>query len=81
MPLYEYQCRGCGNRFEALVRRETPPPCPECHGEDLERLLSMFAVSSESTKSQALKDGRQRSAGIKREKDHAQLEYEKHHDH
>jgi putative FmdB family regulatory protein len=81
MPLYEYQCRGCGNRFEALVRGELPPPCPECHGEDLERLLSLFAVSSETTKSQALKDGRRRSAGIKREKDHAQLEYEKHHDH
>jgi putative FmdB family regulatory protein len=81
MPLYEYQCRGCGNRFEALVRSETPPPCPECHGEDLERLLSMFAVSSETTKSQALKDGRRRSASIKRDKDYAQMEYEKHHDH
>lgn len=81
MPIYEYQCRACGNRFEALVRHEPSPPCPECHGEDLERLLSMFAVSSETTKGQALKDGRQRSASIKRDKDHAQLEYEKHHDH
>jgi hypothetical protein len=41
----------------------------------------MFAVSSESTKTQALKDGRQRSSEIRREKDHAQREYEKHHQH
>jgi putative FmdB family regulatory protein len=48
MPIYEYECRGCGHRFEALVR-ETAPPCPECQGTDLQRLLSMFAVSSDST--------------------------------
>jgi putative FmdB family regulatory protein len=79
MPIYEYQCRGCGHRFEALVRGSPAPPCPECQGQNLERLLSMFAVSSETTKNHALKDGRRKSASIKRDKDHAQLEYEKHH--
>ena len=81
MPLYEYECRSCGHRFEALVRNDAPPPCPECRGRDLERLLSMFAVSSETTRGQALKDGRRRSASVKREKDQAQIEYEKHHEH
>jgi putative FmdB family regulatory protein len=81
MPLYEYECRGCGHRFEALVRGEALPECPECQSQNLERLLSMFAVSSETTKSQALKDGRARSASVKRDKDHAQMEYEKHHAH
>jgi putative FmdB family regulatory protein len=82
MPLYEYQCRACGQQFEALVRGgSTLPACPECQSQDLERLLSMFAVSSETTKNQALKDGRQRGMKVKREKDHAQMEYEKHHQH
>ena len=81
MPIYEYECRACGHRFEALVRHDELPPCPECQGRDLERLLSMFAVSSETTCGQALKDGRRRSASVKREKDQAQIEYEKHHEH
>ena len=81
MPIYEYKCRGCGQSFEALVLPTTPAPaCPECHGTDLEQLLSMFAVSSDGTRRNALKDGRKRAAGVKREKDQAQLEYEKHHD-
>ena len=82
MPIYEYECRGCGHRFEFLVLPSSEEQaCPECKSADLERLLSMFAVSSDGTRSAALKDGRKRAAGVKREKDHAQLEYEKHHDH
>ena len=82
MPIYEYECRGCGHRFECLVLpASAAPACPECQSADLERLLSMFAVSSEGTRSAALKDGRKRASGIKREKDHAQAEYEKHHEH
>ena len=82
MPLYEYKCRGCGHCFEALVRPSTPSPaCPACQSADLEQLLSMFAVSSEGTRSVALKDGRKRGAGIRREQEQAQIEYEKHHEH
>jgi putative FmdB family regulatory protein len=46
MPLYEYECRTCGHRFEALVFRSTSPACPACRGVDLQRLLSVFAVAS-----------------------------------
>jgi putative FmdB family regulatory protein len=83
MPLYEYQCRACGERFEALVRPSDtePPGCPSCKSKDLERLLSTFAASSEGTKSLALKDGRRRGAEIKKEKDRAHLEEIKHHNH
>jgi putative FmdB family regulatory protein len=83
MPLYEFKCLGCGNCFEALVRSSDTkkPSCPSCGSEELERLLSMFAPSSEGTRSLALKDGRRRGAAVKREKDHAHLEYLKHHDH
>jgi putative FmdB family regulatory protein len=79
MPIYEYKCRGCGLCFEAIVRGSLAPPCPSCQSQDLERLLSMFAVSSEGTKAQALKDGRRRVASIRRDKDHAEAEREKHH--
>jgi putative FmdB family regulatory protein len=43
MPLYEYQCRSCRHRFEALVRSMDTPSCPSCSGLDLERLLSVPA--------------------------------------
>jgi putative FmdB family regulatory protein len=44
MPIFEYACRSCGHRFEALVFGGKVPPCPECEGADLEKLLSSFAV-------------------------------------
>jgi putative FmdB family regulatory protein len=81
MPIHEYECRACGERFEALVRDANVPPCPACASVDLERLLSMFAVRSEGTRSVALQDGKRRSARVKQEKDRAQLAYEQEHTH
>jgi putative FmdB family regulatory protein len=41
MPLYEYQCKKCGHRFELIqsFSAEDPTECPVCHGE-VERLIS-----------------------------------------
>lgn len=44
MPIFEYLCRDCGKRFEALVRGSDQPACPSCQGARLERQLSVFAV-------------------------------------
>ena len=49
MPIYEYQCTACGERFERLrpmlsVTEETPPPCPACGRPDTRRLVAGFAV-------------------------------------
>ena len=44
MPMYEYECRGCGRRFEFLTREGRTPECPSCHGADLQKLLSTFAA-------------------------------------
>ncbi len=30
MPLFEYRCGGCHHEYEALVRGESSPTCPEC---------------------------------------------------
>ncbi len=37
MPIYVYECRECGQRFESLrsmSRRTEAPPCPTCDSED-----------------------------------------------
>ena len=83
MPIYEYECRGCGHQFEFLLLPTTPdaPSCPSCKGQELERIISMFAVSSDGTRQQALNDGRKRADGKRREKAHADAEYERNHPH
>ena len=53
MPLFEYACKGCDHRFEALVRGRETPECPSCHGTVLERRQSVFAARSVSPSSGA----------------------------
>lgn len=45
MPLYEYQCDACGNRFEKIVKFSDPPleECPTCGGK-VQKLLSSPAI-------------------------------------
>jgi putative FmdB family regulatory protein len=47
MPLYEFRCLACESQFELLIRGAATPACPSCGATTLERLVSMFAVSSE----------------------------------
>ena len=81
MPIYEYQCRGCGHRFEALVRGSNKATCPSCQGDDLEQLLSMFAVSSQATRQSALQSARERQKKAQRDKLVADREEIEHHRH
>jgi putative FmdB family regulatory protein len=45
VPLYEYQCKQCGHRFEKIQSFSAPEEkeCPECKG-PVERLLSAPAI-------------------------------------
>ena len=45
MPLYEYQCKQCGHRFEKIQSFSAPEEkvCPTCGGE-VERLISAPAI-------------------------------------
>jgi putative FmdB family regulatory protein len=63
MPLYDFDCRSCGHRFEALVRRQdAPPACPTCGGVDLDRLVSSFAVSSADQRQASATKARRKAA-------------------
>ena len=44
MPIYEYRCEGCQERFEELLTTtdKPTPPCPKCGGENVTRLLSQI---------------------------------------
>jgi len=48
MPIYDYKCRACGHQFEALVlpSSKSAAACPSCKSQELEQLLSAFAVNS-----------------------------------
>jgi putative FmdB family regulatory protein len=51
MPLYEYRCTRCGEKFERLRRMQDADcdvVCPRCESEKVERLLSAFARSGSS---------------------------------
>jgi len=45
MPIYEYECKKCGHRFERIQRFSDPlvKKCPECGGK-VEQMLSAPAV-------------------------------------
>ena len=81
MPLYEFECRGCGSRFEKLVRGSETPTCPSCNSSELERLLSMFAVNSESTRASNLDKGRKAGAKERCDRKHAEIEAIENHHH
>ena len=50
MPLYEYQCKKCGHKFEKIQLFSDAPikKCPECGGA-VEKLISRSAVQFKGT--------------------------------
>ena len=51
MPIFEYLCKECGKKFEAIVYGSAKAECPSCHGKKLEQQLSVFAVAAGGSKS------------------------------
>jgi putative FmdB family regulatory protein len=62
MPLFEYECRGCGKTFEYLTRDGQSPSCPACKGADLQKLMSVFAAQS-STPAKSFSDRPMQACG------------------
>ncbi len=50
MPIYEYECRRCGHRFELIQKFSDKPRkrCPECSGA-VDRLISSPAIRFKGT--------------------------------
>ncbi len=49
MPIYEFHCLACGERFEKLVFGQAPKAtvaCPGCASGEVARDLSVFGVKS-----------------------------------
>ncbi len=58
MPIFEYQCRKCGARFEKVVSSaEAATNCKECGSARVEKLLSVFAVFGSSRSAAASEPG------------------------
>lgn len=80
MPLFDYSCRACSHQFEALILRGKSPTCPECKSDDVERLLSLPAIRSETTKDKVMRYAKRRDAAQAKDQAHEQRKYEASHD-
>jgi putative FmdB family regulatory protein len=58
MPIYEYRCLECGEKFEEFVRFINKPEpefkCPKCGGGKVEKLLSSFGFRSSGSGSEPI---------------------------
>ena len=49
MPIYEYNCDGCGNQFEALLlKADEEIKCPNCSSAKVSKKMSACAMKSGS---------------------------------
>jgi putative FmdB family regulatory protein len=50
MPIYEYVCMNCDHHFDALRAMQdadAPIECTQCHSDQTQRQISLFAAHSE----------------------------------
>ncbi len=82
MPIYDYKCLDCSERFEALILKNTPQPtCPACKSAKLEQLISMFAVDSEGTRDNNAKGIRAKNEALRKDYQIEQIKHEREHHH
>ena len=51
MPIYEYKCSDCGEKFEKIVSFQSTREikCPECSCDKVKKLISLFGSTSINT--------------------------------
>jgi putative FmdB family regulatory protein len=81
VPIYDFKCLDCGEQFEALVLKGNTPACPACNGARLEQLISMFSVDSASIRQANISLARKANSKVHRDKQIADAEAIRDHDH
>lgn len=57
MPIYEYRCQECEEKFEELVRStdsQLEIKCPKCGGQKVKKLLSAFGIQTSGSASEPI---------------------------
>ncbi len=52
MPVYEYECKSCGEKFEqkhGITESDIKVKCPKCGAKEPRRVFSTFAMGSSSS--------------------------------
>ncbi len=81
MPIFEYSCRSCHDLFEVLMKgRQSHPVCPSCSSTDVDRLLSLPGIQSETTRGLAMRAATERDRRHAQDRIHERLRYEASHD-
>ncbi len=59
MPIFEFRCQKCGTKFEAILQSSSQnrPACRNCSSQDVQQLLSVFAVASAGRNSGSAEPG------------------------
>jgi putative FmdB family regulatory protein len=58
MPIFEYLCRDCGGKFEAIViAAKSAATCKDCGSKRVDQLLSVFSVAPPSGSTAAAESG------------------------
>jgi putative FmdB family regulatory protein len=66
MPIYEYLCESCGDKFEKLVRRSEDAlqaGCPSCGEKHLAQQYSTFAARAGSSSDSSFTPAETRTGG------------------
>jgi putative FmdB family regulatory protein len=80
MPIFEYECLDCEVTFESLQRSiDAQATCPSCGTSHTRRLISLCAVSSDTSRAANLSAAHQKAAIRRQDKSHS--EHASHHDH
>jgi len=56
MPVYEYCCTECDERFELFVRsasQKRAPTCPKCGSQKVQKAISLFGLGGTSRGNEA----------------------------
>ncbi len=60
MPIFEFRCKRCCNKFEELILKNSDLndiKCPKCASKDVEKLISVFGFRSTGSNGEGVSTG------------------------